>query len=208
MHALDARAVSRSRRYGFAMTRTIGLIVGSLRKESFTRKVANAIARVGAAGLTFKPIDISNVSMFNQDLEMTPSKDWVALKSAISAVDGVLFATPEYNRSIPGVLKNAIDVASRPYGQSAWAGKPAAIVSVSPGAIGGFGANHHLRQVLAYLDMPTLPQPEMYIGNAAKLLDDQGEVPEDTRELFRKFTTAFAGWVEHIAHEHEMRKSA
>jgi chromate reductase len=109
----------------------------------------------------------------------------------------VLFVTPEYNRSVPGVLKNAIDVGSRPHGKSAWSGTPAAIVTVSPGAIGGFGANHHLRQSLAYLDMPTLAQPEAYIGNAGALFDDNGAITnDDRRKLLQKFVAAFASWIE------------
>jgi chromate reductase len=177
------------------MARTIALVVGSLRKESFTRKIANAIVKL-APSLTFRQIDISKVSPFNQDLEQTPPPDWVALKQAIEPCDGVLFATPEYNRSVPGVLKNAIDVASRPYGKSAWAGKPGAIVSVSPGAIGGFGANHHLRQMLVFLDVPCLQQPEMYLSNVQKMLDDNGEPNEQTRKHLTAFAVAFAAWIE------------
>ncbi len=177
------------------MARTIALLVGSLRKESFTRKVANAIVTF-APSLTFRHIDISKVSPFNQDLEQTPPRDWVELKEAIQPCDGVLFATPEYNRSVPGVLKNAIDVASRPYGKSAWSGKPGAVVSVSPGAIGGFGANHHLRQMLAFLDVPCLQQPEMYVGNVTKLFETSGEPNEQTRQFLTAFAVAYTEWVE------------
>ncbi len=180
------------------MTRTIALFVGSLRKDSFTRKVAEAIGTL-APGLTFKPIDISRISPFNQDLEAKPPADWVELRDAVRPVDGLLFATPEYNRSVPGVLKNAIDVASRPYGKSVFSGKPGAVVSVSPGAIGGFGANHHLRQILAFLDVPCLQQPEMYVNNAGKLFDDAGKPTGETSELLTKFATAFTAWVERFA---------
>lgn len=180
------------------MTHTIALFVGSLRKDSFTRKVANAIASLTPA-LTFKPIDISRVSLFNQDLEATPPADWVELRDAVRPCDGLLFATPEYNRSVPGVLKNAIDVGSRPYGQSVFSGKPGAVVSVSPGAIGGFGANHHLRQTLAFLDVPCLQQPEMYVNNAAKLFDEHGKPTDATTALLTKFAAAFTAWVEQFA---------
>src|SRR5690242_19283047 len=110
--------------------------------------------------------------MYNQDLDASPPKEWVDFKNRLSSFDGVIFVTPEYNRSIPGVLKNAIDVASRPYGKSAWDGKPAAVISVSPGSIGGFGANHHLRQSLVFINMPVMQQPEAYIGGASKIFDD------------------------------------
>ena len=117
----------------------------------------------------------------------------------MKSYDGVLFVTPEYNRSVPGVLKNAIDVGSRPYGHSVWAGKPAAVVSVSPGAMGGFGANHHLRQSLTFLDMPVLQQPEAYIGNASTLFDEKGDIAnEGTRDFMTKFMAAFAAWIEKI----------
>ncbi|MBA3454386.1 MAG: NAD(P)H-dependent oxidoreductase [Deltaproteobacteria bacterium] len=190
------------------MPRTIALVVGSLRKDSTTRKVANAIVELASPELTFVPIPIGQLPLFNQDLEATPPKEWLALRSAVKAVDGVLFATPEYNRSVPGVLKNALDVGSRPYGKSVWAGKPGAVISQAGGSIGGFGANHHLRQSLAYLDVPCLTQPEMYIGNSAKLWDDKGELVASTRELFQKFVTAFVSWVERFANSTEQRKSA
>jgi chromate reductase len=121
-------------------------------------------------------------------------------KEDLAAADAVLFVTPEFNRSVPGALKNAIDVGSRPYGKSAWSGKPGAIISVSPGAIGGFGANHHLRQSLVFLNVPAMPQPEAYIGNAAALFDDKGALTnESTREFMRKFLQAFAQWIERNA---------
>lgn len=177
--------------------RKVGVLVGSLRKDSFTRKVANAIVKLAPPSLQFEFVDISQVSHYNQDLEDTPPADWVALRQRVSAVDAVLFATPEYNRSVPGVLKNAIDVASRPYGKSAWNGKPGAVISVSPGAIGGFGANHHLRQMLVFLNVPTMQQPEAYVGGAAKLFDQSGNLENaGTRDFLRAFVDAFAAWVE------------
>jgi chromate reductase len=136
--------------------------------------------------------------MYNQDDDEggNPPAAWTEFRQKIKGVDGVLFMTPEYNRSVPAVLKNAIDVGSRPYGQSVWDGKPAAIASVSPGAIGGFGANHHLRQSLVFLNMPPLQQPELYLGGASKLFDAEGKLTEDsTRQLLRKFIEAFAQWV-------------
>lgn len=180
------------------MARTIAVFVGSLRKDSFTRKVVNAIA-ARTPGLVFQPIDISRISPFNQDLEASPPADWVELRDAVRPADGLLFATPEYNRSVPGVLKNAIDVGSRPYGQSVFSGKPGAVVSVSPGALGGFGANHHLRQTLAFLDVPCLAQPEIYVNNAGKIFEDSGEPTAATAELFTKFGAAFTSWVDFIA---------
>ncbi|MGH7650977.1 MAG: NADPH-dependent FMN reductase [Gemmatimonadaceae bacterium] len=177
--------------------RKVGVVVGSLRKESFTRKVANAIVALAPPSLQFEFVDIAQISPYNQDLEDSPPPDWVALRQKISAVDAVLFATPEYNRSVPGVLKNAIDVASRPYGKSAWNGKPGAVVSVSPGVIGGFGANHHLRQMLVFLNVPTMQQPEAYIGGAAKLFDQSGNLENDsTRDFLPAFVNAFAAWID------------
>ena len=148
----------------------VATLVGSLRKESFSRKVAEAITRLEKT-LSFDFVEIGKISYFNEDLEADPPADWIDYRNRIAAADAVLFVTPEYVRSVPAVLKNAIDVGSRPYGQGVLIGKPAAIVSTSLGAIGGFGANHHLRQSLASLDMPTLAQPEAYIGNTARLFD-------------------------------------
>ena len=177
--------------------RNVAVLVGSLRKESFTRKVANALAAVAPASLKLDIVEIGQLSYYNQDLENTPPPDWVAFRDRIRGADAVLFATPEYNRSVPGVLKNAIDVGSRPYGKSAWDGKPGAVISVSPGMLSGFGANHHLRQMLVFLNVPTLQQPEAYIGGADKLFDQSGNLTNDsTREFLRKFMAAFAGWIE------------
>jgi chromate reductase len=169
----------------------IAVLVGSLRKGSFSRKVAKAFASLNP-GLETDFIDIGSVSYFNQDLEQTPPADWTALRDRIAAADAVLFVTAEYNRSVPGVLKNAIDVASRPYGQAVLSNKPAAIISTSIGAIGGFGANHHLRQSLTFLNMPTMAQPEAYIGGTGGLFNEAGELTNDgTKELLVKFGAAF-----------------
>lgn len=186
------------------MAYDVAVVVGSLRAGSFTRKVAQAMAELAPDSLKLRIVDWGDVVNFNQDTEQDPPAPNKAFKEAIRKADAVIFATPEYNRSVPGGLKNLIDVASRPYGDSAWSGKPAAVVSVSPGAIGGFGANHHLRQSLVFLDMPTLAQPEAYIGGAAKLFDENGKLINDaTREFLNKFMQTFAAWVE----AHAQRKT-
>jgi chromate reductase len=180
-----------------AQNRTVAVVVGSLRKESFTRKLAKAIAAVAPPHLTFDFVDIGQLQHFNQDLEATPTAEWTAFRDRVRPADAVLFVTPEYNRSVPGVMKNAIDVGSRPYGQSVWNGKPAAVVSNSPGGIGGFGAYHHLRQSLVFLNMPTMNQPETYVGNVATLFDANGELTnETTREFLTGFAQTFADWIE------------
>jgi chromate reductase len=177
------------------MTKVV-VLVGSLRKESFSRKTAMAFARL-TPGIEFDFPDIGAVSYFNQDLEDEPPADWVSFRQRIAAADAVLFVTAEYNRSVPGVLKNALDVASRPYGKSALQGKIAAVISTSTGAIGGFGANHHLRQSLVFLNMPTLAQPEAYVGNSGKLFDEKGELINDsTREFLAAYGKAFKAFIE------------
>lgn len=177
--------------------KTIGIIVGSLRKESFNKKIADFIATQIPADYDVKFIDISNVDMFNQDLEENPPASWTRLREEVKSSDAYLFFTPEYNRSVPAVLKNVLDVASRPYGQSVWAYKPAGIVSVSLGGIAGFGANHHLRQSLTFLDVYPLQQPEAYIGNVMSLLDENGNlVNEDTKNFLKSYTDTFLKWVE------------
>ncbi len=178
----------------------VAVLVGSLRKDSFSRKMALALAKLAAPApalaLALDIIEIGDQPLYNQDGDASPPPPWVRLRNRIKAADAVLFVTPEYNRSVPGVLKNAIDIGSRPYGQSAWNGKPAAIVSVSPGAIGGFGANHHLRQSLVFLNMPAMPQPEAYIGGAAALFDADGNIANDgTRQFLDGFVKAFTAWI-------------
>jgi len=183
-----------------AQTRTVAVIVGSLRKEAFSKKLAKAIAAVAPPNLKFDFVEIGDLQLFNQDLEPTPTAEWVAFRDRIRPVDAVLFVTPEYNRGLPGVLKNAIDVGSRPYGQSVFNGKPAAVVSNSPGAIGGFGAYHQLRQSLVFLNMPTLNQPETYVGGVATLFDENGElINESTREFLTGFAQTFADHIERYA---------
>lgn len=174
----------------------VGVIVGSLRKESFNRKAARALMHLGSDALEFEFIEVSNLPLYNQDYDENPPKEFNQFKNQVNSCDAILFFTPEYNRSVPGVLKNAIDIASRPYGKSVWAKKPAGVISVSIGSIGGFGANHHLRQSLVFLDMPVMQQPEMYISNAMKLFNDQGELlDEHVKSMLGKFIESFEQWV-------------
>jgi chromate reductase len=187
--------------------RTVAVVVGSLRKDSVSRKLAQAFAAL-TPNLKFNIVEIGDLPLFDQDLEATPPAQWVRFRDEIAAADAVLFVTPEFNRSVPGALKNAIDVGSRPYGQSVWNGKPGAVISLSPGAIGGFGANHHLRQSLVFLNVPLLSQ-EAYIGNAFALFDDTGElVNEGTSEFLRAYGQAFAGWIDRIVDEAPARQAA
>jgi chromate reductase len=180
--------------------RRVAVVVGSLRKDSLNRKMANALAAMAPSSLALEIVEIGQLPLYNQDDDANPPAASVAFKEKIASADAVLFVSPEYNRSVPGVLKNAIDVGSRPYGKSAWKGKPAAVMTVSPGAMGGFGANHHLRQSLVFLDMPAMPQPETYIGAAGDLFDDAGGLKKpETKQFLDKFLSAFAAWVERIA---------
>ncbi len=180
--------------------RDVAVLVGSLRRESFSRKIALAIAEVAPPSLKLELVEIRGLPLYDQDADASPPAPWTEFRERIRRSDAVLFVTPEYNRSVPGVLKNAIDVGSRPYGQSAWSGKPGAVVSVSPGALGAFGANHHLRQSLVFLDVPAMQQPEAYVGGVASLLDADGRVTnEGTREFLRKYAEAFAAWIEATA---------
>lgn len=179
-------------------TRHVAVLVGSLRKDSFNRKVALALATLAAPALKLEIVAIGDLAHYNEDDEsVTPPAAWTAFRQAIKPADALLFVTPEFNRSVPGALKNAIDVASRPYGANVFDGKPAAVISVSPGAIGGFGANHHLRQSLMCLNVAVMPAPEAYIGGAAKLFDASGALADATTKAFlQKFATAFAAWIE------------
>jgi chromate reductase len=181
--------------------RTVAVLVGSLRRESFNRRAAKALVELAPTHLKFHFLQIGDLPPYNQDADGDqPPELWKVFREDVASADAVLFVTPEYNRSVPGVLKNAIDVASRPPGKGALLNKPAAVMSVSTGQIGAFGANNHLRQMLAYLNMPTLGQPEMYLGPAKELFGEQGEILKDsTRELMKKFIDAFAGWIETTA---------
>lgn len=179
-------------------SRKVAVLVGSLRKDSYNRRAAQALMKLAPGHLHLEIAEIRDLPLYNEDADKqpTPPPAWTAFRDSIRPADAVLFVTPEYNRSVPGVLKNAIDVGSRPYGQSVWSRKPTAIMSVSPGAIGGFGANHHLRQSLVFLDMPILQQPEAYIGQAATLFAEDGSLAaEGTRTLFKNFIDAFAALI-------------
>lgn len=175
----------------------IAVFVGSLRKESYNLKTAKAMIALAPESLSLDLVDISSLPMFNEDLEATPPAEWETLRDQIRQADGLLFLTPEYNRSVPAVLKNAIDVGSRPYGKNSWNGKPAAVVSVSIGNISGFGANHHLRQSLVFVNVSTMAQPEAYIGGAADLFDEAGNLTnESTKGFLKTFMDAFEKWVQ------------
>ena len=182
----------------------VAVLVGSLRKDSLNRKAARAVAQLAPAGTVLEIVEIGDLPLYDEDLETAGAPGpWTRFREQVKASDAVLFVTPEYNRSVPGALKNAIDVGSRPYGASVFAGKPAAVMSLSPGAVGGFGANHHLRQSLVFLDMPVLQQPEAYVGGAGSLFDEHGGLADGgTRDFFRGFIETFARWIErHSAKE-------
>ena len=176
----------------------VAVLVGSLRKESLTRKVAMAMKGLAPPSLALEIVEIRELPMYDQDLETeTPPRAWVDFRDRIKRADALLFATPEYNRSVPGCLKNAVDVGSRPPGNTVFNGKPGAIVSVTPFGLGAFGANHHLRQALVYVNVLTMAQPEAYISQARDLVDENFRITKDaSREFFTKFLNAFAAWIE------------
>jgi len=174
----------------------IGVLVGSLRKASFNMKTARSLPALAPESLSLEIVPIGDLPLYNEDLEAALPQPWERFREQIKTFDGVLFVTPEYNRSIPAVLKNAIDVGSRPYGKNAWDGKPGGVISVSPGKMGGFGANQHLRQSLIFINVPAMPQPEAYIGGAADLFDESGNlINESTKTFLKKFMGAFEKWV-------------
>ena len=202
------------KRAGFTRTQTarrrmilvrpmnVCVLVGSLRRASFSGMLANALMSLAPSSMVTEVVEIGQLPFYNQDLETMidpPPVPWTAFRQRVKAADAVLFVTPEYNRSVPAVLKNALDVGSRPYGSSVWDRKPGAIVSGSPGAIGAFGANHHLRQSLVFLNVPTMQQPEAYVGYVHKLFDEHGKLINDgSRKFLQEFMHAFANWVETI----------
>ena len=181
--------------------RKVAVIVGSLRKDSLNRKAAEALAALAPATLALEIVAIGDLPLYDEDLEGDGAPEaWTKFRQQVSQADAVLFVTPEYNRSVPGLLKNAIDVGSRPYGQAVWAGKPAAVMSTSMGALGGFGANHHLRQMLTFFDMPVLQQPEAYVGNAHTLFDEHGNVSNEVSQaFFKRFIDTFGTLIERVA---------
>ena len=173
----------------------IAVVVGSLRSDSFNARLADALARLAPADFSFKRVEIGDLPLYDQDDDAQQATAVQRLKADVRAASGVLFVTPEYNRSIPGVLKNAIDHASRPYGDSAWVGKPAGVIGASIGAIGTALAQQHLRNVLAYLDMPTLGQPEAFIHAKEGLFDDEGNIGAGSRDFLQAWVNRFADWV-------------
>ena len=179
--------------------RKVGVFVGSLRKNSYSRQVARTMQTLAPENLELELIELGGLEMYNQDFDdegMTPVS-WFNFREKVKQLDAVMFVTPEYNRSIPALLKNALDIGSRPYGQSVWDGKPGAVISVSPGALGAFGANHLFRQSLVFLNIPAMQQPEAYIGNVADLYDKEGNlVHEKTRKFFKKIIDAFDAWID------------
>ncbi len=184
------------------MAYKIAILVGSLREGSLNRKIARSICAIKGDNLDCSMVEIGDLPLYNQDLDANPPQQWTRFRQQVAAADGVLFVTPEYNRSVPGLLKNAIDIGSRPYGQSVFDKKPAAIVTASPGAIGGFGANHHLRQSCVFLNMPMMLQPEAYLGNVSDdSFDSDGRLKDGPlKDMVTKLSHAFADWIHLIQH--------
>lgn len=178
-------------------TYTVAVLVGSLRKGSFNRQLAQALQSLAPAELKLEIVEIGHLAFYNEDEAAQPPAGYADFRATIKAADALLFVSPEYNRSIPAVLKNALDVGSRPYGQNAFDGKPAAVMTLTPGALGGFGAHHHLRQVLVALNVATLAGPEVYLGGAADMFKPDGSIAKpDTEAFLRKVMTTFLGWVQ------------
>jgi len=178
----------------------IGLIIGSLRADSYSRKVAQFLTKVAPPPLQLEIIELNNLSMYNQDLEKDLPAQWSAFRNQIKSCTGIIFVTPEYNRSIPGVLKNAIDIGSRPISENAWKDKPAGIVSISPGVMGAFGANHHLRQCLVFLNVAAMPQPEVYLGKVNTFFNENGVlINEDSKHFLEAFMQAYKIWLSRFA---------
>jgi chromate reductase len=177
----------------------IAVVVGSLRKDSFNRKLAHALVKLAPADFAFTQLEIGDLPLYNQDDDDKPAAAVTRLKTQIQAAQGLLFVTPEYNRSIPGVLKNALDHASRPYGQNAWAGKPGAVIGASIGAMGTAMAQQHLRNVLAYLDVPLLAQPEAFVHAKDGLFDEQGNVGAGSKDFLQRWMNKYAAWVKQHA---------
>lgn len=191
------------------MPRDIAVLVGSLRAGSLSRMAARALAGLVDDRLRLELVELGDLPMYNQDLDSDPPPSWTAFRQRIKLADGVLFVTPEYNRTMPAVLKNAIDIGSRPYGASVWDGKPGAVASISPGAIGGFGANHNVRQAVVFLNVPMMQAPEAYWGGAGDYFDEQGRLHnEATRKVMERFIHAYADWVDRLLGPHPAPTSA
>lgn len=180
------------------MSRRVAVLVGSLRKQSFNKKLADALTALAPSGLALEQVEIGDLPLYNQDLDTdAPPPSWTRFREAVKGADAVLFVTPEYNRSMTGALKNAIDVGSRPWGKSVWGGKPAAVITASPGALGGYGANHHVRQSLAALNVPLLPSPELYLNGIGEAFDEQGALKDGKlKDLVSGALGKFADWIE------------
>jgi chromate reductase len=183
------------------MGKTIGIITGSLRRESFSKKIANAVIDMAPDGYTFKIISIDDLPIYNQDFDDDGNapESYHKFRDEVKALGGVIFITPEYNRSVPAVLKNALDVGSRPYGQNVWDGKPGAVFSNSPSNLSGFGANHHLRQSLVFLNVLIMQQPEVYLANIQNAIDDNGKLKDGSvKDFVQKAVDAYISWFERL----------
>ncbi len=179
------------------MTKKIAVIVGSLRKESYNRKIAEEMIRLSEGKLEMEIVEIADLPLYTEDLDQNPPEAWTSFREQIKGADGLLIVSPEYNRTIPGALKNAVDVGSRPYGSSVWPGKPGAVVTSSISSLGGLAANHHIRQAFVFVDVPLMQQPEAYIGNAAEIFKEDGKtLVADTEKFLSDFIDAFHQWVE------------
>jgi chromate reductase len=176
----------------------IALLVGSLRRDSYNRKVAHELMRLAPDGLDLHIVEIGNMPHYNEDLEAETPQAWTDFRHAMQAVDGVIFVSPEYNRSIPGVLKNAIDVGSRPFNQSIWNGLAGAVITVSQSALGGFGANHHIRQAVVALNVPMMPTPEVYISKIQNLFEDDDRLVQDTAKFVKTFLNTYHDWLKQL----------
>lgn len=176
--------------------KTIGIFIGSLREESYNKKIAKKFMEIASANFEFEIVEIGNLPWYNADLETdNPPKEWVEFRKKVQPLDGVLFFSPEYNRSIPGALKNAIDVGSRPPANNVWANKPGGVITASTGKLSAFGANHILRQSMVFLNVPMMQQPEAYIGNVADIFDENGNLNESTTRFLKTFAEAYTKWV-------------
>ncbi|GLK90907.1 NADPH-dependent FMN reductase [Pseudomonas turukhanskensis] len=174
----------------------VAVLVGSLRKASINRKLALALAELAPPSLQLEIVEIGDLPLYNEDIDVSPAPAaYTAFRDKVKAAEALLFITPEYNRSVPAPLKNAIDVGSRPYGQSVFSGKAGAVVSASPGAVGGFGANHHLRQSMVFLDVHMLQQPEAYLGGAGSFFGEDGKLSDGIKPFLQKFIDTYAQWV-------------
>ena len=187
----------------------VAVLVGSLRKDAYSRKIAHVLMGLAPASLDCRIVELADLPLYTEDLDSAPPASWTRFRSEIQAADAVLIVTPEYNRSIPGGLKNAVDVGSRPPYHSVWDGLPTAVVSVSPYKLGGFGANHHIRQCLVFLNMPVMQQPEAYLPEVAGMLDDRGAlVSAESREFLTKVISSFASWAQTLAATSSSRPAA